>query len=50
MNKDLIEYIKWEEIAEDFDLKTGDIDYSEYNKLEIILANFIKINKKDETK
>jgi hypothetical protein len=43
--KDLIEYINWNELVEDFKLKTGDIDYTEYNKLEMILANYIKINK-----
>tara|TARA_R100001443_G_scaffold32861_1_gene46887 strand:+ start:511 stop:660 length:150 start_codon:yes stop_codon:yes gene_type:complete len=43
--KDLIEYINWSELVEDFKLKTGDIDYTEYNKLEMILANYIKINK-----
>jgi len=43
--KPLIEYINWSELVEDFNLKTGDLDYSEFNKLEIILANYIKINK-----
>ena len=44
-HKSLIEYINWSELVEDFNLKTGDLDYSEFNKLEIILANYIKINK-----
>ena len=44
-HKPLIEYINWSELVEDFDLKTGDLDYSEFNKLEIILVNYIKINK-----
>ena len=44
-HKLLIEYINWSELVEDFNLKAGDLDYSEYNKLEIILANYIKINK-----
>ena len=45
MKKDLIEYVNWSELVEDFNLKTGDFDYSEYNKLELILASFIKNNK-----
>ena len=44
-HKPLIEYINWSELVEDFDLKTGDLDYSEFNKLEVILANYIEINK-----
>ena len=44
-HKPLIEYINWSELVEDFDLKTGDLDYSEFNKLEIILENYIKTNK-----
>ena len=44
-HKLLIEYINWSELVKDFNLKAGDLDYSEYNKLEIILANYIKINK-----
>ena len=43
--KPLIEYINWSEITENYDLKTGDLCYSDYNKLEIILSNFIKNNK-----
>ena len=43
--KPLIEYINWSELVEDFNLKTGDLDYSEFNKLEVILANYIEINK-----
>ena len=45
MKKDLIEYVNWSELVEDFNLKTGDFDYSEYSKLELILASFIKNNK-----
>jgi len=44
-HKPLIEYINWSELVEDFNLKTGDLDYSEFNKLEVILANYIEINK-----
>ena len=44
-HKLLIEYINWSELVEDFNLKSGDLDYNEYNKLEMILANYIKINK-----
>ena len=44
-HKLLIEYINWSELVKDFNLKAGDLDYSEYNKLEMILANYIKINK-----
>jgi|TARA_R110001632_G_scaffold27483_1_gene73693 hypothetical protein len=44
-HKLLVEYINWSELVKDFNLKAGDLDYSEYNKLEIILANYIKINK-----
>ena len=43
--KPLMEYINWSEITENYDLKTGDLDYSDYNKLEIILSNFVKNNK-----
>ena len=43
--KPLMEYINWSEISQDYDLKTGDLDYSDYNKLEIILSNFVKNNK-----
>ena len=43
--KPLIEYINWSEITKNHDLKTGDLDYSDYNKLELILASFIKNNK-----
>ena len=43
--KPLMEYINWSEITENYDLKTGDLCYSDYNKLEIILSNFIKNNK-----
>jgi len=45
MEKDLIEYINWSELVDDFNLKTGDLDYSEQNLLEQILENYIKINK-----
>ena len=44
-HKPLVEYINWSKLVEDFNLKTGDLDYSEFNKLEMILANYIKINK-----
>ena len=43
--KPLIEYINWSEITEDYDLKTGDLDYSDYNKLELILESFVNNNK-----
>ena len=43
--KPLIEYINFSEISQDYNLKTGDLDYSDYNKLEIILSNFVKSNK-----
>ena len=43
--KPLIEYIDWSEICEDYDLKTGDLDYSDYNKLELILESFVNNNK-----
>jgi len=43
--KPLIEYINWSEITKDHNLKTGDLDYSNYNKLEVILESFIKSNK-----
>ena len=43
--KPLIEYINWSEIVENYDLKTGDLDYSDYNKLEVILDSFINNNK-----
>ena len=42
--KPLIEYINWSEITEDYDLKTGDLDYSDYNKLELILESFVNNN------
>ena len=42
--KPLIEYINWSELAEDFDLKTGDLDYSDHNKIENIINSFIKNN------
>ena len=44
--KPLIEYINWSEITKDYNLKTGDLDYSDYNKLEIILNSFVKNNTK----
>ena len=43
--KPLIEYINWREITKNHDLKTGDLCYSDYNKLELILESFIKNNK-----
>ena len=43
--KPLIEYINWGEICQDYNLNKGDLDYSDYNKLEIILSNFVKNNK-----
>ena len=42
--KPLIEYINWSDLAEDFDLKTGDLDYSDHNKIENIINSFIKNN------
>jgi len=43
--KPTLEYINWSEIVKDYDLKTGDICYSQVNKLETIINNFIKNNK-----
>jgi len=42
--KSLIEYINWSELVEDFNLKTGDLDYSDHNKIENIINSFIKNN------
>ena len=42
--KPLIEYINWSKITEDYNLKTGDLCYSDYNKLEMILNSFVKNN------
>ena len=43
-HKPLIEYINWSELVEDFNLKTGDLDYSDHNKIENIINSFIKNN------
>ena len=48
--KSLIEYINWSELAEDFDLKTGDLDYSDHNKIENIINSFIKNNEQRRIK
>ena len=44
--KPLIEYINWSKITEDFNLTSGDLCYSDYNKLELVLENFVKNNSK----
>ena len=43
--KPLMEYINWSELVQDFNLKSGDICYSEVNKLETIINNFINNNR-----
>tara|TARA_R100001443_G_scaffold99158_1_gene106285 strand:- start:27 stop:215 length:189 start_codon:yes stop_codon:yes gene_type:complete len=43
--KPTLEYINWSELVQDFDLKSGDICYSEVNKLETIINNFINNNR-----
>jgi len=48
--KPLIEYINWSAITEDFNLTSGDLDYSDYNKLELILESFVKGNSEFFTK
>ena len=49
-HKPLIEYINWSELVEDFDLKTGDLDYSDHNKIENIINSFIKNNEQRRIK
>ena len=44
-HKPLIEYINWSELVEDFDLKTGNLDYSDHNKIENIINSFVENNK-----
>ena len=48
--KSLIEYINWSELVEDFNLKTGDLDYSDHNKIENIINSFIKNNEQTRIK
>jgi hypothetical protein len=43
--KELIEYIDFQEICEDFDLKFGDLSLDQECKLESILQEFINQNK-----
>ena len=48
--KELIEYIDFQEICEDFDLKFGDLSLDQECKLESILQEFINQNKQKLTK
>jgi len=41
---DLLEYIDFQSISEDYDLKHGDISPHQVQQLKIILAEFIKQN------
>jgi hypothetical protein len=41
---DLLEYIDFQSISEDYDLKRGDISPHQVQQLRIILAEFIKQN------
>lgn len=43
--RDLIDYIDWEEICGDHHLIHGDLDPSQYQKLEQLLQEFINQNK-----
>jgi hypothetical protein len=42
---DLLDYIDWNGICEDNDLKYGDLSPHQYQQLEIIIKEFIKQNK-----
>jgi hypothetical protein len=43
--KDLIDYIDWEELCQDANLVHGDLEPSQYQKLEELLQQFINQNK-----
>jgi len=44
-NMDLLDYIDWNGICEDYDLSYGDLSPDQVIKLETILKEFIKQNK-----
>lgn len=42
---DLLDYVDWNGICEDYNLKYGDITPLQYQQLELLLKEFIKQNK-----
>jgi hypothetical protein len=45
MSKELIEYVNFESIAKDFNLKSGDLTPSQQGMIEKILGEYIQQNK-----
>ena len=45
MNKELIDYVNWEEICKDNNLKFGDISLDQTLQVEELIKQFIKQNK-----
>ena len=45
MNKELIDYVNWEEICNDNNLKFGDISFEQTIQIELVIKEFINQNK-----
>ena len=45
MNKELIDYVNWENICKDNNLKFGDISLDQTIQIELLIQEFIKQNK-----